>query len=121
MKKPKIRSFHDLIVWQRAVDFSVTIYKTTEQFPSGERYGLTSQLQRAAVSIPSNIAEGQARNTKASFANHVNIAIGSAAEVETQLTIAHKIGYLTKDEHNCLLEELTEITRMMYGLLRSLR
>lgn len=117
----KIRSFHDLIVWQKSLDFSIKIYEITKSFPKEERYGLTSQIQRAAVSIPSNIAEGQARNTKGAFANHLNIALGSAAEVETQLTIALKIGYLPEDAHKKLVIALTEITKMLYGLLRSLR
>ena len=120
-ERQKIRSFRDLIVWQKSIDFSVNIYEVTKEFPREERYGLTSQIQRAAVSIPSNIAEGQARNTQGTFRNHLNIALGSAAEVETQLTIALKIGYLKKPMHKKLLADLTEITRMIYGLLRSLR
>ena len=117
----KIRSFHDLIVWQRSVDFVVKIYELTKNFPSDERYGLRSQIRRAAVSIPSNIAEGQARNTKATFANHIDIALGSAAELETQLTIVIKIGYIGKNDFDDLISELTEINRMLYGLLRRLR
>ena len=117
----KIRSFHDLIVWQKSLDFSVRIYEITKFFPKEERYGLTSQVQRAAVSIPSNITEGQARNTQRAFANHLNIALGSAAEVETQLTIALRIGYLSSETHKELIAALTEITKMLYGLLRSLR
>ena len=120
-EKRKIRSFHDLVVWQKSVDFSVKIYEITRNFPREERFGLISQIQRAAVSIPSNIAEGQARNTQKAFANHLNIALGSAAEVETQLTIALKIGYLRQDSHKELITNLTEITKMLYGLLRSLR
>ena len=117
----KIRSFHDLIVWQKSVDFSVKIYEITRTFPREERFGLTSQIQRAAVSIPSNIAEGQARNAQRAFANHLNIALGSAAEVETQLTIALRIGYIPQAKHEELIARLTEITKMLYGLLRSLR
>ena len=117
----KIRSFHDLIVWQRSVDFVLRIYELTKSFPSEERFGLTSQIRRAAVSIPSNIAEGQARNTKAAFANYVDIALGSAAELETQLTIAVKIKYISKNDYDGSISELTEINRMLYGLLRRLR
>ncbi|NOY98671.1 MAG: four helix bundle protein [Chloroflexi bacterium] len=120
-EKQKIRSFHDLIVWQKSVQFSVDIYTVTKTFPKEERFGLISQIQRAAVSVPSNIAEGQARNTKGAFANHLNIALGSAAEIETQLAIALKIGYLENSDYNNLISDLTEITRMLYGLLRTLR
>jgi four helix bundle protein len=117
----KIRSFHDLIVWQRSIELVEKIYELTKQFPPEEKYGPTSQIQRAAVSIPSNIAQGQARNTKAAFANYGDIALDSAAELETQLTIAHRIGYLPKTDFDTIIPELTEITRMLYGLLRRLR
>ena len=120
-EKQKIRSFHDLIVWQRAVDFTVKIYTVTKNFPREEMYGLTSQIRRASVSIPSNIAEGQAHNTKPAFANHLDIALGSAAELETQLTIALKIGYLQQSEYENLTTNLVEITRMLYGLLNKVR
>lgn len=117
----KIRSYQDLIVWQRSVDLVVKIYELTDPFPTEERFGLTSQIRRSAVSIPSNIAEGQARNTKATFANHVDIALGSADELETQLTIALKINYITQNNFDDLISELTEIIRMLYGLLCRLR
>lgn len=90
-KKPKVRNFRDLIVWQRSVQLSVQVYKDTKRFPKDELYGLISQIRRSTVSIPSNIAEGQARGTDAAFANHVNIALGSVAELETQLTIALQV------------------------------
>lgn len=117
----KIRSYHDLVVWQRSVAFVVKIYEITRDFPHEERYGITSQIQRAAVSIPSNVAEGQARNTPAAFANHLDIALGSAAELETQLLIALRIGYFPQEKYDALTAELTEIVRMLYGLLRSIR
>ena len=117
----KIRSYQDLIVWQRSVDLVVKIYELTDPFPIEERFGLTSQIRRSAVSIPSNIAERQARNTKATFANQVDIALESAAELETQLTIALKINYITQNNFDDLISELTEIVRMLYGLLRRLR
>ncbi len=120
-ERQKMRSYHDLIVWQRSVEFVIAVYEVTRNFPSSEKYGLISQIQRAAVSIPSNIAEGQARNTPAAFANHVDIALGSAAELETQLLIALKIGYLEQPAYDKLVTELTEINRMLYGLLRRLR
>ena len=120
-ERPKMRSYHDLVVWQRSVDLVVAVYGVTRGFPSSEKYGLVSQIQRAAVSIPSNVAEGQARNTPAAFANHIDIALGSAAELETQLLIALKLGYLEQPAYDKLIAELTEINRMLYGLLRCLR
>jgi four helix bundle protein len=116
-----IRSYKDLIVWQRAVDFSVKVYRVTKKFPREELYGLTSQIRRSAVSIPSNIAEGQVRSSDAAFANHLEIALGSAAELETQLTIALKVTYLQPLEYENTVSELTEIVRMLYGLLSKLR
>jgi four helix bundle protein len=100
---------------------AVRVYRVTEAFPPKERYDLTSQIRRAAVSIPSNIAEGQARGTDPAFANHLDIALGSAAELETQLTIALKIGYIQDEPYNALVTELGEITRMIYGLLKKVR
>jgi four helix bundle protein len=116
-----IRSYKDLLVWQRALAFAVEIYRVTQPFPREEIYGLTSQIRRAAVSLPSNIAEGHARGTDPTFANHLDIALGSAAELETQLTIAREAGYLSVAEHERLCSELTEITRMIYGLLHKVR
>lgn len=116
-----IRGFQDLVVWQKAVALSVQIYQITKGFPREELYGLTSQIRRAVVSIPSNIAEGQGRGSRSAFASHLDIAIGSASELETQLTIAEKIGYLPADQCTALLTELTSIIRMLYGLLRKIQ
>jgi four helix bundle protein len=116
-ERKKIRGFKDLIVWQRSLALAVEIYKVTKEFPREETHGLTSQIRRAAVSIPSNIAEGHARNTKSQFANFIDIAPGSAAELETQLTIPLQINYLKQADYDKLVKELTEITRMLYGLL----
>ncbi len=113
----KIRGFKDLIVWQRSLALAVEIYKVTKEFPREETYGLTSQIRRAAVSIPSNVAEGHARNTKLQFANFIGIALGSAAELETQLTISLQINHIKQSDYDKLIGELTEITRMLYGLL----
>ncbi len=93
------------------------IYITTNGFPREEMYGLTSQIRRAAVSIPSNIAEGQARNSPRAFSSHLNISLGSAAELETQLIIAQHIGYLAQENLVPLVTELTEIKKMLHGLL----
>ncbi|MDP2994470.1 MAG: four helix bundle protein [Anaerolineales bacterium] len=116
-----IRGFKDLVVWQRSVALAVKIYQITKNFPREEIYGLTSQIRRAAVSIPSNIAEGHGKGSRPSFASHIDIALGSAAELETQLEISIKIGYLSQSESDSLLIELTEIVRMLYGLLNKVQ
>jgi four helix bundle protein len=111
----KITSFKDLVIWQRS-ELVVQIYQSPQTFPREEIYGITSQIRRAAVSIPSNIAEGQSRGSDAAFAHHLDIAIGSTVELETQLSIALKIKYLQPADHDELVAELTEITHMLYGL-----
>lgn|SRR5512146_1391658 len=114
------RSYEDLVAWQRSVEFSVQVYGATSEFPKHELYGLTSQLRRAAVSIPSNIAEGQARRTRSEFKHFLATARGSLMEVETQLLIAAKLGYITSDHWVALRRETTEIGRLINGLINSL-
>ena len=122
MSNVKVKSYRDLHVWQRSVQFAVEIYRVTRGFPKHELYGgLTDQIRRSAVSIPSNIAEGQIRHSQRVFANHVDIALGSAAELGTQLLIAREIGYLSPEDHRRLTDELTEITKMLHGLHRAVR
>jgi four helix bundle protein len=116
-----VRSYHDLIVWQKAVAFSVLIYQATKMFLSVEQFGLTNQLRRAAVSIPSNIAEEHAQESDGVLARYLNIAIGSAAELDTQLLIAHKIGYIDAENLSHIQQDLTEIVKLLRGLLRSIR
>jgi len=121
MSNVKVRSYRDLHVWQRSVQFAVEIYRVTRGFPKHELYGgLTDQIRRSAVSLPSNIAEGQIRHSQRVFANHVDIALGSAAELGTQLLIAREIGYLSPEDHRRLTDELTEITKMLHGLYRAI-
>ena len=111
-----MRDFRKLTVWQKSVEFAKEIYRVTEQFPGTEKYGLCSQLQRAAVSIPSNIAEGSSRRTSIEFARFLDIAIGSAFEAETQLIISHQIGYLENETFEKLLAELTIIQKQINRL-----
>lgn len=115
-----IRSYKDLIVWQKAVDLSVLVYKITENFPKSEVYGITSQIRRAMVAIPSNIAEGQMRGHKSEYIQFLRIAFASGGELETQLLISLKIGYLKQEDFaklDCLLQE---ILRMLNSLISSL-
>ena len=114
-----MKSHKDLMVWQKSMDLVTKIYELTREFPEHEKYGLTSQLRRAGVSIPSNIAEGAARNSKKEFAQFLYISLGSLAEIETQLLIAGKLGYGSDQELN--LESLDDIRRLLLGLIRSLK
>lgn len=115
-----IRSHRDLLVWQKGVDLVERCYEITRTFPKSEQYGLASQLQRAAVSIPANIAEGKARGTTNAFLNHLTIAGGSLAELDTHLVIARRLNYINEEELNKLVEKAEEIGRMLTGLRRSL-
>ena len=112
------QDFRKLLVWQKAIAFVTEVYRATQSFPSEEKFGLTSQLRRAAVSIPSNIAEGQGRATRGEFRQFLGQAKGSVCEVETQLIIAQNLGYLRDPEP--LLEKLHEVARLLNGLLNSL-
>ena len=111
-----VRNYRDLEIWQDGVRFTLAIYKVTADFPKHEQFGLTSQLQRAAVSIPSNIAEGHVQASDAVFARHLQIAIGSAAEVDTQLLIAQQLGYLSLEQMKDLREQTQVLIRRMNSL-----
>ncbi len=111
-----VRSHRDLTVWKRSIQLVKEIYRVSRAFPETERYGLTSQLTRAAISVPANIAEGNARGTRRDYAQFVSIARGSLAEVETYLIIAVELGYVSSDEVKELNNELDEIGRMLTAL-----
>ena len=116
-----LRSFRELVVWQKSVDLAEKVYVATRTFPRWELYGLVSQMRRAVVSIPSNIAEGQSRNSTGEFLQFLGIARGSLAELETQVELARRLGYLSPQEAESLLMECTEIGKMLSGLMKSLR
>ena len=116
----KVQSYRDLQVWQRAVDLSVNLYRIANNFPPAELYGLTNQMRRAAVSIPSNIAEGHRRPTR-EFRRFLTIALSSAAELSTQMEIAQRIGFLSEPDSQSLQEELTVIERQLYSLMNRIR
>ena len=118
----EIKSHKDLIVWQKAVDLSMLIYKLTNTFPQREIYGLSSQMRRAAISIASNIAEGRARHTRKDFSHFLHMAFGSAVELETQLLIAKRLSFLGDNEYtktNSLLSEVSKMLRAMIDKLGS--
>ena len=116
----KVKNYQELIVWQKAMDFVEEVYTVLRSFPREEIFGLTSQLRRAAVSIPSNIAEGQGRRTTADFLRHLSIAYGSLREVETQLLIATRLRYLTEAKSGDITKITAEVGRLFNGLMSSL-
>jgi len=116
-----MRPHENLDVWKRGVDFVVEVYKATEGFPKEERFGLTSQLRRAAVSVPANIAEGAARKSSREFAHFLSNAQGSASEVETELLIAYRLGYLSEKQFASLRASHDLIGKMLSGLTRQIR
>ena len=112
-----MKGYRDLLAWQKSMQFVTDVYHETADFPKEEVYGLTNQLRRAAVSVPSNIAEGHGRSSKKEFHRFVSQARGSLLEVETQLEIARNLGYLSADGASVLLSKASEIARMLNGLL----
>jgi four helix bundle protein len=116
-----VRNYSELIAWQKAMDLVEEIYAATKQLPKEELYGLTSQIRRAAVSVPSNIAEGQGRKSTNEFLHHLSIAYGSLREVETQVLIAGRLHYLRREDINQLLSLSSEVGRLINGLSHSLR
>lgn len=111
----------NLVAWQKGMDLVVRIYEVTKSFPKEETYGLVSQLRRAAISVPSNIAEGACDRTEDQFRNFLSIAIGSLNEINTQLELAHRIGYLSESDHDSVQMTVDECIAVTYGLKKSLR
>jgi four helix bundle protein len=120
LEETNMRPHETLDVWKKGIDFVVALYKTTESFPKEERFGLTSQLRRAAVSIPANIAEGAGRKSYKEFAHFLSNSQGSASEVETELLIASRLGYVEVSSYRALRSSLDEIGRMLTGLCQHL-
>jgi four helix bundle protein len=115
------RSFRDIKAWQKAIELVVEIYSSTRSFPREEVYGLANQLRRAAVSVPSNIAEGKGRCTDKEFLLFLHHARGSVFEVETQLAIAGRLGYLTQADEQRIRTQAGEIARMLNGLIKAIK
>ena len=116
----KVKNYRELIVWQKAMDLVEEVYKSSRDFPREEVYALTSQIRRAAVSIPSNIAEGQGRKSTSEFLHHLSIAHGSLREVETQTLIAHRLHYLAQATTDDVMNLAAEVGRLLNGLMASL-
>jgi len=115
------RSHRDLVAWQKAMKFVTAIYEVTQRFPSEERYGLTNQLRRASVSVPSNIAKGQARFSQKEFHHFLSMARGSLVEIETQLLIARNLKYIQPEKAEILLAAADELGRILNGLIASIK
>jgi four helix bundle protein len=114
-------SYRDLIAWRKAMDLVTEVYRVTRKFPRDELYGLTNQLRRAAVSVPSNIAEGQARFSHKEFHHFLSHARGSLVEIETQLMIAQNLVYLSPQQTKPLLDKTAELGRVLNGLIASIK
>jgi four helix bundle protein len=118
IKRPGYRG---VLAWQKGMDLTVSVYRVSRTFPDEERYGLTSQIRRAAGSIPANIAEGSGRGGRTEFARFLSIANGSLCELETHLYLAHRLGYADTKTVNGLIAQTTEIARLLHGLIKSQR
>ena len=116
-----MKNFRELKVWQKAHDLTLAMYKATANFPREELFGLTSQIRRAAASIPANIAEGCGRHGEAEFSRYLNIAMGSASELEYHLLLAHDLAFISHDDYDRLANDVTEVKRMLAGLIQKLR
>jgi four helix bundle protein len=108
-------NFKNLMVWNKAVDLAVKVYQITSKFPNEEKFGMTSQMRRSSVSIPSNIAEGTARNSSKAFTNSLDISLGESFELETQTIIARRVGLLTQDDFESINHDIDEIQKMIIG------
>jgi four helix bundle protein len=116
-----MKDFRQLQVWEKSHQLALAVYKATKEFPKEELYGLTSQIRRASMSVPTNIAEGCGKYTDADFARFVQIAMGSASETEYQLLLAGDLGFLRDDTYNILHNNVEEVKRMLASLLKTLR
>ncbi|MBK3517887.1 four helix bundle protein [Carboxylicivirga marina] len=116
-----MKTFRELIVWQKSMDLVTEIYEEAKTFPEEEKFGLTNQIRRASVSIPSNIAEGFGRKFDGDFARFMSIAMGSNYEVQTQLEIARNVGFIVNEQLVILIEKLEAIDKMLKGLKSKLK
>lgn len=115
-----MKSYKDLIVWQKSIDLTILIYKITEKFPKEEVYGLVSQMRRASVSVPSNIAEGRCRSTKKDYRQFLRMALGSCAELETQIIIAKRLEKTSTLDYSVIESLLEEVMKMLSSLIGKL-
>jgi four helix bundle protein len=117
----QVKSYQDLNVWKEGMRLTLLVYKLTSCFPDHERFGLVSQMRRCSVSVPSNIAEGHARLSTREYVRHVSIALGSLAELETQLHLAKELGYATSDSFAELISKTSQLGKQLRNLVKSLQ
>jgi len=115
------RNYMDLIAWQKAMNLAESVYRVSKTFPRDERYGLTSQMRRAAISVPSNIAEGEGRRTTGQFLHMLAFSYGSLRELETQIMLAGRLQLVSEDDRREVIAECAEVGRLLNGLMKSLR
>ncbi len=120
-KKISMHNFRELKIWQEAMEITKLTFKLSKKFPSSEMYGLTSQINRSAVSIPSNIAEGAGRNSNKEFSQFLNIAMGSCFELETQIILSFEFNYIKKDDLESFVVKLNKLEKMINSLISTLR
>jgi four helix bundle protein len=121
MEQQKIRTYRDLIVWQKSIHIVTDIYRVTKHFPKQETFGLVLQIRRSSISVPSNIAEGYSRYSNREFTRFLEIAIGSLAEMQTQLLISLNLEYISETDFKTVTENSREIERMLSSLIRKLK
>jgi four helix bundle protein len=117
----KTNNYKQLIVWQKSIDLTEFVYRLTSRFPKEEIYGLTSQIRRCSVSVPSNIAEGQARSSIPQFKHFLSIAKGSLAELETQFIVSERLKYIAKEDFELFQTHVNEVGKLLNGLINSLK
>jgi four helix bundle protein len=116
-----VKSFRELVVWQKAMDLIVEIYAITKSFPREELFGLSSQIKRCSISIASNIAEGSKRSTRKDYRNFLYIAYGSSAELQTQIEVAYRLNYINENINEQLQTKINEIAKMLYAMINKLQ
>ena len=120
-QKEKVKTYRDLLIWQKSMILVTKVYNTSKKFPNDEAYGLTSQIRRCAISIPSNLAEGYGRNSTNEYVRFLRIATGSLYELQTQMEISFNLHYIDRSEFDELYEQSREIERMLSSLIRKLK
>ena len=117
----EIKNYKDLLVWQRGMDLAVTVYNLSKKLPKGEQFGLTSQLKRASASVPSNIAEGYGRQSTGSYKQFLSISRGSLLELETQILLCIRLGFLEPTDADIILEDINILSKMLSSLIIKLQ
>ena len=120
-KMAEVKSYKDLLIWQKGIDLVVEVYKAVKTFPREELFALSDQIRRSSVSVPSNIAEGQARQHTAEFRQFLHVSLGSLAELDTQTIIANKLGYLSEETLSSISNGITELRKMISSLISKLK